>query len=217
MIWIDGDWGGWSYNPSANSWTHLFRTNGNDGSGLPQYPMSSYTNFARYSSIGVLVFGGSNNIYKMDSLGTVTTLPSAPFGNVNTGTGSSCCSVAADPVSGRILVINGSNQLWELNPAGSGTWTQKTSVSPPSFFTTIGGPGESLISAPISDYGVVMYVKCNDSSSCHAYLYKHTAGTQPPSDITPPSVQSNLSASAISSSQINLSWTASTDNVGVTG
>ena len=37
------------------------------------------------------------------------------------------------------------------------------------------------------------------------------------SDTTPPSVPTNLSATAISSSAINLSWTASTDNVGVTG
>src|SRR3989454_10789310 len=36
-------------------------------------------------------------------------------------------------------------------------------------------------------------------------------------DITPPSVPTNLSASAGSSSQITLSWTASTDNVGVAG
>lgn len=35
------------------------------------------------------------------------------------------------------------------------------------------------------------------------------------SDTTPPSTPSGLSASAVSSSQINLSWTASTDNVGV--
>src|SRR2546427_380636 len=34
---------------------------------------------------------------------------------------------------------------------------------------------------------------------------------------TPPSVPTNLSANAVASSQINLSWTASTDNVGVSG
>jgi chitodextrinase len=37
------------------------------------------------------------------------------------------------------------------------------------------------------------------------------------SDTQPPTTPTNLTATAISSSQINLSWTASTDNVGVTG
>jgi hypothetical protein len=36
-------------------------------------------------------------------------------------------------------------------------------------------------------------------------------------DTQPPTAPSNLTATAISGSQINLSWTASTDNVGVTG
>jgi chitodextrinase len=36
-------------------------------------------------------------------------------------------------------------------------------------------------------------------------------------DTTPPSAPSGLTATAASSSQINLNWTASTDNVGVTG
>ena len=37
------------------------------------------------------------------------------------------------------------------------------------------------------------------------------------SDATPPSAPANLAATAVSGSQINLSWTASTDNVGVLG
>lgn len=39
----------------------------------------------------------------------------------------------------------------------------------------------------------------------------------PPPDTTPPSAPTNLTATAASASQINLAWTASTDNVGVTG
>jgi fibronectin type 3 domain-containing protein len=39
----------------------------------------------------------------------------------------------------------------------------------------------------------------------------------PPPDTTPPSVPTNLTATANSSSQVTLSWTASTDNVGVAG
>jgi len=39
----------------------------------------------------------------------------------------------------------------------------------------------------------------------------------PPPDTTPPTAPTNLTATAASVTQINLSWTASTDNVGVTG
>jgi hypothetical protein len=43
-----------------------------------------------------------------------------------------------------------------------------------------------------------------------------TTGPTPP-DTTPPSIPQNLSANPVSSSEINLSWSASTDNVGVAG
>jgi fibronectin type 3 domain-containing protein len=43
------------------------------------------------------------------------------------------------------------------------------------------------------------------------------ATTGSASDSTPPSTPANLNATAVSSSQINLSWNVSTDNVGVTG
>ncbi len=44
-----------------------------------------------------------------------------------------------------------------------------------------------------------------------------TAATSAPPDTTPPTAPSGLTATAASTSQINLAWTASTDNVGVTG
>lgn len=40
-------------------------------------------------------------------------------------------------------------------------------------------------------------------------------GSTPTADTTPPTVPGSLSASAVSSGQVDLSWTASTDNVGV--
>ncbi len=45
-------------------------------------------------------------------------------------------------------------------------------------------------------------------------IYSYTGS---PPDTTPPSTPANVSALAVSSSQINVSWAASTDNVGVAG
>ncbi|MEK7635596.1 MAG: fibronectin type III domain-containing protein [Patescibacteria group bacterium] len=47
--------------------------------------------------------------------------------------------------------------------------------------------------------------------------YEYLVSGPPPLDTTSPSIPTNLSATPISSSQINLSWIASTDNVGVLG
>ena len=53
-----------------------------------------------------------------------------------------------------------------------------------------------------------------DNLSPYSNLASATAATP---DTQPPTAPSSLTATAASTSQINLSWTASTDNVGVTG
>jgi chitodextrinase len=61
-------------------------------------------------------------------------------------------------------------------------------------------------------------VRANDAAGNNS-VYSNTASvtTQAAADTTPPSAPTNLTATAASSTQINLSWTASTDSVGVTG
>ena len=54
-------------------------------------------------------------------------------------------------------------------------------------------------------------------SSALAASNQFTIGLSVVSDSIPPSIPTGLTATTISSSQINLSWTASTDNTGVTG
>ena len=55
------------------------------------------------------------------------------------------------------------------------------------------------------------------TSFTDSFTISPSGTTPPPSDTTAPSQPGNLSATAVSSSQINLSWSASTDNVGVMG
>src|SRR5262249_37170274 len=47
--------------------------------------------------------------------------------------------------------------------------------------------------------------------------FKAAGSAPPPPDTTPPTAPTNLAAVAASSAQVNLTWTAATDNVGVTG
>ena len=71
-----------------------------------------------------------------------------------------------------------------------------------------GGPSVNVYS---SEYGI-------DTMLRPKLTITYTGGTTPPpSDTSIPTTPTNLSATAVSSSQINLTWTASTDNVGVTG
>jgi len=61
-------------------------------------------------------------------------------------------------------------------------------------------------------------VRATDAAgNLSAFSSTATASTSAVPDTTPPSAPTNLTSTAASSSQINLSWTASTDNVGVTG
>jgi fibronectin type 3 domain-containing protein len=61
-------------------------------------------------------------------------------------------------------------------------------------------------------------VRANDGAGNNsAYSNTASATTQASTDTTPPTPPTNLTATAASATQINLAWTASTDNVGVTG
>jgi chitodextrinase len=61
-------------------------------------------------------------------------------------------------------------------------------------------------------------VRATDAANnLSAYTSTASASTHAPPDTTPPTAPTNLTATAASASQINLAWTVSTDNVGVTG
>jgi chitodextrinase len=64
-------------------------------------------------------------------------------------------------------------------------------------------------------YNVAAFDAAGNASAQSANLVVTTSA--PPGDTTPPSVPTNLSTSSVSSTSISFSWSAATDNVGVSG
>ena len=91
--------------------------------------------------------------------------------------------------------------------AGCTTFSQVASV-----------PGVAYSDASLVDSTTYRYrVRAADAASnLSAYSNVAAATTNTPPDTQAPTQPTNLAASAVTSTQINLTWTASTDNVGVT-
>lgn len=134
----------------------------------------------------------------------------------NTSGGSSIVNannpgVAYDPVTDRIVGWNGGNTVYSLDPI-TRVWTA---------ITFPGGPGAAMGNgtfkrwaySPASGAFVVVNSVDND-----VFALKLATGNPPPPtpDTSAPTTPTSLSGTAVSSSQITLSWTASTDNIGVT-
>ena len=82
--------------------------------------------------------------------------------------------------------------------------------------TTLSYTHTGLIAGTTYNYRVSAYDAVPNHSAWTAPVAVKTTGTAP-ADTTPPSVPTGLSGTAVSNTQINLTWTASTDNVGVKG
>src|SRR5439155_767888 len=111
-------------------------------------------------------------------------------------------------------------------PAPGIDWSWNGSLSAPTIANIDSDPDLELVTATTAS-GVVAYKLPNTANARVLWgtgrgSYGRTGVSvavtaPPPPDTTPPSVPTGLTASAVSSSQINLSWTASSDNVGVSG
>ncbi len=182
--WVDAGWGGvgasgafvnfesafagrlHSYDPQSSTWTKLI-----DGMGIafPSGDSTYYHEEACFSrSLGILMCGGGNNyhdkLWTVDSSLTVTAMTAPPSG---IQLGMQAGNLNVDPVSGKFLILS-NGELWELNPAGSGTWTQK--ATPPA---AVFDPKalESGMSCCLPDHGAVAYISTT-SSTAKMHIYK---------------------------------------------
>lgn len=217
-VMCNGIYGCWSINTTTGSFTYIAggETCYSSCAGIQQIFTAGdnqYNNQMVYvPQKHVLIFLIGPSMWKIDAAGTFTKLANCPV----------TCSLtdsvpAVDPVSGELVLISQSNpHVWAYN-LDSNQW-RDTGISYPSMFLQgwQQGNGNMFVGASLSTYGVIWYGKYYPGTAGvtnGTWLYKHTISTP---DTTPPSAPSGLTATGVSSSQINLSWTASTDNVGVT-
>src|SRR5258706_4981 len=99
-------------------------------------------------------------------------------------------------------------QVDRCQGAGCTTFAQVATPTGTSFSDT------GLVASTGYSYRVRAIDAANNASANSSIV---SATTQAAADTTPPSAPRGLSATAVSSAQINLAWTAATDNVGVTG
>ncbi len=138
--------------------------------------------------------------------GADTTPPSAPGSLTSTATGSS-----------------GINLSWAAatdNVGVTGYRVERCQGTSCTTFTQIATPtGTSFAHTGLSPSTTYRYrVRASDAAgNLGAYSPIASATTAAGADTTPPSAPASLTGTATGSSSINLSWTAATDNVGVTG
>ncbi len=142
-------------------------------------------------SYTVAAYDATGNVSAQSASASATTLGQAP----------TISSFIASPTA---IVVGQSTKLsWSV----SGTPAPTVSIS-----SGVGSvTGSSITISPVATTSYVL-TATNSAGTVSANV---TINVSP--DTTPPSVPTGLAANAASSSQINLSWAASTDNVAVTG
>jgi hypothetical protein len=153
------------YDPVADDWETFGDLNTDDDDFV-----STYHSVMAYSAVNnCAVFGGGNDmpryVWRVNSDRTITRLTDAPEGcQLGIYQGALVC----DPASGKFLVLSGG--LWELDPTGSGTWTQLTGSAPPS---AVNDPAatENVCMFELPEHGVVGAVSMSGTSG-NVHLYR---------------------------------------------
>ncbi|MEM9056225.1 MAG: Ig-like domain-containing protein [Pseudomonadota bacterium] len=181
---------------------------------LDRFAMGERAAFIEYNPVHQrLLFGGgvSGNspatvryeVYVMDANRQVVRQADAPLGLAITKS-----IVTVDPVSGKYLVFGNGDKFYEYDVL-TDTWRQLTTYVP--FLDTVFEPENEVfgtVAAPVSTYGVVMFLQYLGSGS-KVWLYRHEDSGPP--DATPPGVPGALSGAALDAASVALGWNAADD------
>jgi Fibronectin type III domain len=221
------------YNPVTSIW----RTRGGDGAGAsPNGTAVLDPKRKQFCMIG----GGVTMCYDLASTASSIPLQTIPTTGDKTAENGHYPGVDYDPIADKIVAWVGGSDVYTLDLT-TRAWSKRpaaaTNTVTPTAPTHTGSHSRWRY---ISSKNIFIIVNSIDQN---VYAYKLSSGTgtptpisttpispsnlqlagvaapppPPPTDTTPPTVPAGVTAQPVSSSQINLSWTASTDNVGVTG
>lgn len=123
-----------------------------------------------YSAVhNVALMGGGNGqetkVWRLNSDGTATAMPDCPT-NISVNE-EALGTLTVDPVTGNFLVL-AADQLWELDPRGSGAWNQLANTPA----NTCGSFKEHRQASSISTYGAVMLISQQSASGGSTWIYK---------------------------------------------
>lgn len=136
-----------------------------------------------------------------------TTVPTTPAGLAATAASSAQINLSWTASTDNIAVTN--YLIERCQGSGCTAFTQIASIAPGTTYSNTG-----LTAATSYSYRI-RATDANGNNS--AYSNTATATTSAVADTQAPTVPGSFAATAASSTQINLSWTASTDNIGVSG
>lgn len=189
-----------SFNSATNTYTALA---GSSCCDIRNYVQTSVIDPKRRKM--VLIGGGEAYVHDISGTGSydqqnlVTTGGTAVINEAYPG-------LAYDPVTDRIVAWIGGNTVYSLN-LDTGVWTNVTQAGGPTAMPN----GTYKRWAYSASSGVFVVLNSVDTD---ASVFRLSSGV---ADTTTPSIPSAPSANPSSSTQIDLSWSASTDNVGVAG
>ena len=178
---------------------------------LTSFSNTGLTASTQYSYT-VKAFDAAGNLSSASNSVNITTQSAANTTPPSVTITAPTANLAAGTTQTTLAVTTNENATCRYSTTSTFTFTSGT------IFTTTGATSHTTTLSPLTNgTSYTYYVKCSDTSGNISGNASVTFSVANPADTTPPSVPTGLSATAISSSAINLTWTASTDNVGVTG